>query len=463
MPRNDQWTIAAAGRAFRSGELSPVQLLESLLQRIRNEDDRYRSFLHLMEDEARAQAAQAERELRDGRDRGPLHGIPVSVKDMIAYAGVPLTNGSGRSPVPVPEAHARVVAKLLEAGSVIIGKAHLYEFAYGRPHPAFGWTLNPLRPGRLPGGSSSGSAAGIAAGFALGSIGTDSAGSVRVPASFCGVAGFKPSAGRLSLDGITPLAPSLDHAGVLARTCEDVSLLFNVLAERSDEKGTRLMEESAENRMRLNVEVEQPGIRARATEKPLTIGVATDYLDAEAEPEIRDAILGVVQTMEKAGFRVKRLNTELPISEVKEKTWTILHYEAYRTHTEKLTDWAKGYSERMRNSLEAGRAITTSDYDVCLSWRDSHRSLVDSLFEEIDVLVSPTCPVTAGPIPAGKPGGPANGEFTPLANLWGLPALSLPAGLSSEGLPIGLQLTGRRGDDELVLAAGSLFERFVRG
>ncbi len=307
-----------------------------------------------------------------------------------------MTNGSGRFPAYVPDAHAAVIAKLLEAGAVVVGKAHLYEFAYGRPHPTLGWTRNPLRPDRLPGGSSSGSAAGIAAGFALGSIGTDSAGSVRVPASFCGVAGFKPTAGRLGLDGITPLAPSLDHAGVLARTCEDAALLFAALDERAG----------------LNAARPTP----RTPRKP-TIGVATDYMEATAEPEIRDAAANAVRTMENAGFRVKRLNTGLPIRDVKEKTWTILHYEAYRTHAEMLADWAEGYSDGLRRSFELGRSITEAEYAACLSWRDEHRPAVDKLFEGIDALVSPTCPVTAGPIPAGKPGGPANGEFTPLASM----------------------------------------------
>lgn len=435
---NAAWTIRSAGQAFRSGKLSPTDLLESLLRTIKAKDSELRAFLRVMEDEARAQAAQAERELRAGYDRGPLHGIPVSVKDMIAYAGVPLTNGSGRFPAYVPEAHATVVGKLLEAGAVIVGKANLYEFAYGRPHPSLGWTRNPLRPDRLPGGSSSGSAAGIAAGFALGSIGTDSAGSVRVPASFCGVAGFKPTAGRLDLDGITQLAPSLDHAGVLARTCEDAALLFAALDERAA----------------LNA--------APPTPKAPTIGVATDYVEATAEPEIRDAAASAVRAMENAGFRVKRLSTGLPIRDVKEKTWTILHYEAYRTHGEKLADWAEGYSDGLRRSFEMGRSIAEADYAACLSWRDEHRLAVDKLFEDIDALVSPTCPVTAGPIPTGKPGYPANGEFTPLANLWGLPALSLPAGFSPEGMPIGMQLTGRREDDERVLEIGVLCERLIR-
>ncbi|MFF2908482.1 amidase [Paenibacillus sp. NPDC057934] len=445
MKDNTSWTIATAGQALRDGRLSPSSLLDLHLQRIAYNEPHYRTFILIMEEDARAQARQAEQELRNGVDRGPLHGIPISVKDMIAYAGIPMTNGSGRTPPFKPSIHAHIVEQLLEAGAVIIGKSHLHEFAYGKHHPAYGATANPYHPDRLPGGSSSGSAAGVAAGFALGSIGTDSAGSIRVPASFCGVVGFKPTTNRLSLAGITPLTPSLDHAGIITRTCEDAALLFNELI--------------------LSTNVTPKETDGRIQRQPLTtpsrFGVPIAYLQSTTDPEVRAAVLEVVRALEGQGATVEWLPTDLPIQEIKEKTWSILHYEAYSTHSNLLMDWAEGYSEPLRSNLRLGQAITEADYNHCLSWRDSSAHLIDQLFTGIDVILTPTCPVTAGPIHNTSTNRLANGEFTPLANLWGLPALTLPIGLSQDGLPIGLQITGRQGEDRSVLAASVYIEQIL--
>ncbi|GGG60409.1 amidase [Paenibacillus radicis (ex Gao et al. 2016)] len=432
-----QWTIASAGRAFRDGSLSPVALLDLLLGRISQDEPRYRTFITVMAEEARTQALQAEKELESGFDRGPLHGIPISVKDLIRYAGVPLSNGSGRKSPFIPDTHAYLVEQLLEVGAVIIGKSHLHEFAYGKHHPAYGAVQNPYDIGRLPGGSSSGSAAGVAAGFALGSIGTDTAGSVRVPASFCGTAGFKPTPGRISLEGITPLAPSLDHAGVITLNAEDAALLFQVL-------------DSGSGHAKQQHAVVQP-----------RFGVSLAYLEVTTEPEVRDAIQNAVHALELQGASVQWLDTEVPIQDIKEKTWTILHYEAHATHRNLLQDWTEGYSEPLRSNLRTGEAVTDKEYMDCLTWRDSAVHIIDHLFADIDVLITPTCPVTAGPIDALIPGRPANGEFTPLANLWGLPALTLPIGLSQEGIPIGMQLTGRREADWHVLDAGIYVENLL--
>ncbi|WP_161601368.1 amidase [Paenibacillus luteus] len=445
MNRSLPWTIASAGRAFREGRLSPSSLLDLHLQRIAYDEPLHRTFIAIMEEEARTQAWQAEQELKSGLDRGPLHGIPISVKDMIAYAGIPMTNGSGRTPPYIPSTHAHIVKKLLRAGAVIIGKSHLQEFAYGKHHPAYGSVSNPYDSDRLPGGSSSGSAAGVAAQFALGSIGTDSAGSVRVPASFCGVAGFKPTANRLSLEGVTPLAPSLDHAGIITRTCEDASLLFNEL-----DMGTGMTHRESDC-----IALGQP------VTAPPRFGVPLAYLQTEIDPDVRDAILKVVRILERQGPIIQWLPNDLPIQEIKDKTWTILHYEAFSTHSSLLLDWAEGYSDPLRNNLKLGQAIAEADYNHCLSWRDTSFSWMDQMFTEIDVILTPTCPVTAGPINDANPIRPSNGEFTPLANLWGLPALTLPIGLSRDGMPIGLQITGLQGADNDVLAAGLYIEHIL--
>ncbi|OBZ18450.1 hypothetical protein A8L34_02375 [Bacillus sp. FJAT-27264] len=445
MNGSTSWTIATAGQALRDGRLSPSSLLDLHLQRIAYDEPRYRTFILIMEEEARTQARQAEQELRNGLDRGPLHGLPISVKDMIAYVSIPMTNGSGRTPPFKPSIHAHIVEQLLEAGAVIIGKSHLHEFAYGKHHPAYGATANPYHPGRLPGGSSSGSAAGVAAEFALGSIGTDSAGSIRVPASFCGVVGFKPTTNRLSLAGITPLAPSLDHAGIITRTCEDASLLFDELVLNPN-----ITPKETDNR-----------IRRQSVTAPSRFGVPIAYLQSTTDPEVRAAVLEVVRALEGQGATVEWLLNDLPILEIKEKTWSILHYEAYSTHSNHLSDWAEGYSEPLRSNLRVGQAITEAEYKDCLSWRDSSFHLIDQMFTGIDVILTPTCPVTAGPVHSTSANRPANGEFTPLANLWGLPALTLPIGLSQEGMPIGLQLTGRRGEDRSVLATGVYIEQLL--
>ncbi|WP_171056029.1 amidase [Paenibacillus sinopodophylli] len=448
MNRNFPWTIASAGRAFRDGSLTPSSLLNLHLQQIEYDDTSYRTFITIMKEEALMQARQSEQELKSGLDRGPLHGISLSVKDMIAYAGIPMTNGSGRTPPYIPSTHAYIVQQLLEAGAIIIGKSHLQEFAYGKHHPEYGSVLNPYHSSRLPGGSSSGSAAGVAAQFALGSIGTDSAGSIRVPSSFCGVVGFKPSINRLSLAGVTPLAPSLDHAGIITNSCEDASLLFGEL-DLATSATYKTQKES-----------DHKSLQQHANTLP-RVGVPLAYLKSMTEPEICEAVLKVVHTLEKHGAITQWLHDELPIQQIKDQTWAILHYEAFSTHSNLLLDWASGYSDPLQNNLRIGQAIAETDYKQCLTWRDASYSLIEQLFGEIDVLITPTCPVTAGPIHDVKPNRPANGEFTPLANLWGLPALSLPIGLSHDGMPIGLQITGLQGADWKVLAAGVFIEQIL--
>ncbi|MEW9700524.1 amidase [Paenibacillus sp. SI8] len=454
MPHTQMPTIQEAAHAFRTGIQSPLELLNVIIDRIHRFEPKLNTFISVWENEARAQALRAEKELRNGRDRGPLHGIPISLKDMIAYAEKETTNGSRRLPAFVPQQHATVTQKLLDAGAVLIGKSHLHEFAYSPPHPHYGWTRNPWDPSRIPGGSSSGSAAGLRAGFALGAIGTDSAGSIRVPASFCGVVGFKPTYGRISRYGVTPLSPTLDHVGLLAASCEDISSLVEAVAgyDRYDgATSTHLADRTTLS------------LRKLESLEGITLGVPDAYLKSGTEPDIRAAIIEALRQMEQAGAQLVPIELGVSLEEIKEITWSLLHAEAHRTHRDVLQDWSAGYSAKLQANLENGREYSDPQtYKTIFQLYEKTRQRIFQALDQTDALITPTCPVVAGHL-TGPPSKnrASNGEFTPLANLCGLPAISVLAGFSGDGLPIGMQITGRLHEDGTVLSIGHFYEQLT--
>ncbi|MGG1660279.1 amidase [Brevibacillus sp. NRS-1366] len=433
-------SILKTADSLRRRIYSPVELVQAYLNRIETYEPVLNTFRIVLIEQALEAARQVEREWHQGFDRGPLHGIPVTLKDNIALTGVPMTNGSAFTSF-IPTKSAPVVKALTEAGSVIVGKTHMSEFAYGDFHPVLPAVRNPWHPGYLPGGSSSGAAAGIAAGFALGALGTDTAGSVRVPACFCGTVGFKPTFGRLSLRGITPLAPSLDHVGILAGSCTDTEILFQVLTNE------------------VHYRPEPRPIRK------LRFGILESCFEAPTDPETAKAVWETLEILRREGAELISLRPlDLPIALVKQTTWTILLAEAYRIHKLKLKNDAGFYGRSLISSLEKGQEILPEEYACALAWREQAKNVVSRLWDLVDAIVIPTCPWAARPLGSSSPDGKTvNGEFTPFDNLWGLPALSVPVGYTREGLPIGMQITCQAGADELVLAIGKYIEGALNG
>ncbi|MBS7538249.1 amidase [Ancylobacter lacus] len=430
-------SAGALVNAYASGRLRPEAVVEQHIERIARLDPVLNAFIHVAAADAREDAARSAARWRAGAPLGPLDGVPVAVKDLIDVAGQPTSFATGAVPPVVAAQDAALVAWLRETGAILIGKTNLLEFAYGVAHPAFGQTNNPFDPARTSGGSSGGSAAAVAAGLATLAVGTDTGGSIRAPAAYCGIVGLKPSFGLVPLEGVFPLAASLDHAGPLARSVEDARLLLSVLAGRAmpapdiDLAGVRV------------------GVLAAHVEHPaVTPGVQRAFDAAVARLAGRCARIGDVVIE-----GIADCNAEL---------MTVLLPEATGVHRGLGGAAIDGYAEGTRRQIEAGEAVPALAYLDAQRMRRSLRAAVDRLLEEVDVVVSPTVPFVA---PAGDPDMMADeGEHEMLAlglgNMTGHPVVTIPCGLS-EGLPVGLQLLGRRDRDAELLAIAAGVERVL--
>jgi aspartyl-tRNA(Asn)/glutamyl-tRNA(Gln) amidotransferase subunit A len=389
----------------------------------------------VLEAKSLVQAESAARELKAGRDRGPLHGVPVAIKDLIDMAGVPTTFASRAGSPRVAETDAVLVRNLKQAGAIILGKTNLLEYAYGAVHPDFGQTNNPWDPRRTSGGSSGGSAAAVAAGLCFAAVGTDTGGSIRIPASYCGVAGLKPSFGRVSLEGVQALSPTLDHAGPLSRSCADVVLVLEGMT------GTRVHVPRAE----------LAGLRIGIMHHPGADRVLQTEVQAHFDCVIRD--------LSRAGADIRPM--QVPNLELaRDALIAIIEPEASLIHRDLLRTDPTGFSSITRAQLEAGFRISAVDYLDALRVRERLTTEFQHAFESIDVIVSPSVPWVA---PAEDP--PVGGEegagemmYSGVYNLVGLPAVSVPCGLSSEGLPTGLQIVTSWHKDELALSLGLALE-----
>jgi len=451
-------SIAETARLFRRRKLSPVELTKLMLARIAKLDSKLNSFITVSADLALEQAKRAERELsgrKSSRDRGPLHGIPISLKDNIYTRDIRTTAGSKILGKFVPQHDATIVRQLKEAGAIILGKTNLHEFAYGvtTNNPHFGPVHNPWDLSRIPGGSSGGSAAAVAAGLCYGSIGTDTGGSVRIPASLCGIVGLKPTLGRVSVDGVIPLSPRLDCVGPLARTVHDAALLLEpILARVKGEPGPRSLEKASSKWRKFNL-----GIPREFVPDPLSIDV---YLIFEA----------AVRLLKKQGAFVKEISLPL-LNETEDAGNQIAWAEA--THYHQQAGWfpsrSADYGDDVRSRLEMGAKVSATAYLSALEFREKfiqqfHLALED---EDVDAVVCPTTPITAprigqDAIQLGDKEHSARALLLRLnrpANLAGLPAISVPCGFTPEGLPVGLQFIGAVADEHLLLQIARMFER----
>ncbi len=438
-------TITELAPLLKQGRVSPVEVTRAALERIAAENPRLNAFLTVLEESALREARRAEEEIRRGRYRGPLHGVPLSVKDLFSTRGVRTTAGSRILADFVPRADAKAVRRLRAAGAVLLGKTALHEFAYGitNNNPHYGPTRNPHDPSRIPGGSSGGSAVAVAAGMGFASLGTDTGGSIRIPAALCGVVGLKPSFGRVSLHGVVPLGRSLDHVGPLARSVEDAALVLEAIAETKP-RGWR-----------------QIGAGARG----LRLGVPENYFFERIKEDVERAVRDALARLEGSGARLVRVK----VPNAREATLAsrkILLAEAAAYHRRWRARRAE-YGEDVRRLLEMGEALPARELAWARKVRAQFSRDLAPLFGRVDVLVTPTTPATAtligqDTIEIGGQSEDARLSMTRLVrafNMAGVPAMSVPCGRDRQNLPVGMQIVGKRGDEAVVLRVGLAWEK----
>src|SRR3990172_8003352 len=452
-------SLADVGALIRSKAISPVEVTDAALARIEQLNPRLNALWTVTADLAREQARAAETEIAKGEYRGPLHGVPVALKDLIYTRGIRTTAGSKILADFVPDFDATVVEKLRAAGAVLVGKAALHEFAYGitNENPHYGPTLNPWNTGRVPGGSSGGSGVAVATGMCYGAIGTDTGGSIRIPASFCGIVGLKPTRGRVSLHGVYPLGCTLDHVGPMARHVVDVGLLYQIIS------GFDPKDEFSEDHA-------LGEIALKKSLKGLRVGVPANYFFDTLQPQVETLVRKAVGVMEELGAEAVPV-TVPGIAEVTAANLTLLAVEAFTVHQDHMASRSGDIGADVRKRLEGGREISGVDYVKAHLTRMRVRRELQELFGEVSVILTPTTPLTAFPLSGAASQAlsqnddktvklrAASTQFLRGFNATGHPALSVCCGFDSEGLPAGLQIVGGLWDEATVLHVGYAYEQ----
>jgi aspartyl-tRNA(Asn)/glutamyl-tRNA(Gln) amidotransferase subunit A len=445
-------TLTEASAKIRAKELSPVELTESVLARIDAVEPHITAFAMVTEEVARKAAAQAETEIAAGAYRGPLHGIPVGIKDLYETAGIATTSSSAVRADYVPKTDSAVVERLTAAGMVMVGKTHTHEFAYGAVTPT---TRNPWDVTRIPGGSSGGSAAAVAAGECMVGMGSDTGGSIRIPASVCGTVGLKPTYGRVSRRGVASLSWSLDHVGPLTRTVRDAGLVMNAIAgyDRDDPA---------------TVDVPVPDFVSGADDgvAGLTIGVPVNYFTERVDPEVAASVGSALEVLAGQGARLYEVS--LPLAEyIPAVEFGLLMPEASAYHHDMLRNKADLYGSDVRRYLEMGEFVLATDYIKALRARTLVQRGWRDMFETIDVLIAPTLCTSALPAedptvrwPDGSVESATDAylRFSAPANVTGLPSLSVPCGFTEGGLPIGMQIMGKPFGEPTLITVGQAYE-----
>ena len=437
-------TLAGALKLIEKKEVSPVELTRAVLNRIGSLNDKMRLFITVMDDEA----VESARKTEDGTKA--LRGVPVSVKDLYDTKGTRTTAGAKVFASRVPAEDATAVKKLREAGAVIVGKTNLHEFAYGvtNINPHYGTARNPWSTDRITGGSSGGSAGAVALGLGVGSLGSDTGGSIRIPASLCGIVGLKPTYGRVSLRGVVPLSWSLDHAGPMAQTVEDVSILLQAVNARTH---TRPVDQ-------ITREVKEI--------KDVRVGIPKTYFWENLAPEVDTAIRAAVRNLEKLGAQL--IEVDLPRVATQRGVWLqIASPEVYSYHEPFIKIAAASYGADVRGRIEAGRVLQSIDYLRAQRIRTLMKQECESVFQTVDVVVTPTTPIPAPRIDeVDKPWGAgpekaaaALTRFTRYFNIVGLPGISIPCGFTMDSLPIGMQIVGKAFDESRILRVAHAYEQ----
>jgi aspartyl-tRNA(Asn)/glutamyl-tRNA(Gln) amidotransferase subunit A len=444
-------TIRELGELLRRKSLSPVELVDQHLERIEKLNPKLNAFITVMADQARAQARQAEQEIREGDWRGPLHGVPIGLKDIIDTAGTRTTAASALLKDRVPSEDAEVVSRLKKAGAVLIGKQNLHEFAYGGSNliSFYGETHNPWNLEHITGGSSGGSAAAVGAGLGYGAIGTDTAGSIREPASPCGVVGLKPTYGRVSAYGVIPLAPSFDHIGPIARSVSDAAVILRAIAGYDPKDKVSVDHPVDDYAGALNQKLE-----------PLTIGIPRKFFFADLHPEVASATEHAIKVLASFSKEIRDLEFEVPTQR------TLQSAESYTYHAENIKRSPDLYQPETLRRIKNGASVEPAEVERRLKLLAKFRAEIGKIFEEVDVLVTPTVPIPPPTIAELKqnPDQLRERELILLRNtrpfnVWGLPAISVPCGFTESGLPIGLQIAGPHWQEARVLQLAQAYEK----
>lgn len=445
--------LFSAAELIRAKEISPVELVRGYLERIERLDPVLNAFITLLAESALEEARRAEAEILQGGWRGPLHGIPLALKDLYETREVRTTAGSRVFQEHVPKRDAAVVVKLRQAGAVLLGKLNMHEIALGvtNVNPHFGSCCNPWDPQRMTGGSSGGSAAALAAGLCLGSLGSDTGGSIRIPSSLCGVVGLKPTYGRVSLRGMIPLSWNLDHAGPMARTVRDAALLLQEIAgyDAEDPASVDLPVDDYAGSLETDV---------RGWRIAMASGEFFEMVDEEVDRRVKEAARG----FEALGAVVEEV--EFPEArQAAQGNGFMVVADAAAFHQERLKSCPQDFGADVRQRLESGAASTVQDYIRTRKLQAELRRKFELFFETYDLLLTPATPVPA-PLREGDDAvrrAPQLTRFTAPFNFTGLPAISIPCGFSSQGLPVGLQMVSGPWQEAKVLQAAYQLEKNV--
>jgi aspartyl-tRNA(Asn)/glutamyl-tRNA(Gln) amidotransferase subunit A len=441
-------TLANAVQLIAQKKISAEELTAAALSRLERLNSEVRAFITAMERDS------------SNAHKSPLKGVPISIKDLYDTRGVRTTAGSKVFAERIPGEDAAVVQMLKDGGAVIVGKTNMHEFAFGvtTVNPHYGTARNPWDRERISGGSSGGSAVAVTLGMGLASLGSDTGGSIRIPASLCGIVGLKPTYGRVSLRGVVPLSWSLDHPGPMTRTVEDAALLMEIIA------GYDPLDPYSRN-----VPVPRYTSALTGNIQGVRIGIPNNYFFQDLAPPVESALQQAIRALERLGAQL--VHVDVPGIATHRGTWLqIASPEAYSYHELHLKKDPSLYGADVRGRLEAGRALLSIDYVRAQRTRTRMKEQCKRLFDAVDVIVTPTVPITAPRIEdLHKPWGTGPetaalslARFTRFFNIVGLPAISIPCGFDFEGLPIGMQIAGKAFDESTVMRVAHAYEQTTK-
>ncbi|MCE2403975.1 MAG: hypothetical protein J4F43_02335 [Dehalococcoidia bacterium] len=449
-------TIGEASGLIRRGELSPVELTRAFLDRIEAVDGRLHAFITVLADEALEEARAAEAEILKGEYRGALHGIPLAHKDLYDTAGVRTTSGSRVDEHRVPPEDSTVIARYREAGSVLLGKLSMHEFALGGPDftTPFQPARNPWNLEHIPGGSSSGSGAAVAAGLCMGALGSCTGGSIRGPAFLCGTVGMKATYGRVSRAGVVTLSWSQDHCGPLTWTVEDTAHMLQAIAGHDPRDPTSS-----------RAPVPDYSLSLREDVRGLVVGVPRDFFFSP-HPAVSGEVQSIVEKVlvDLEGLGASLVEVSIPSLEYERGVNSVIMLsEAFAFHEKNLQTRAHDFGEMVRARFRLGGLLNASDYVQAQRVRQVIKRETAEVMKGVDVLVTPTMTQPAARMDVYDPASTMHGpSFTAPFNITGLPAMSVPAGFTADGLPVGMQVVGKPFDEPTVLRVGHTYERHVR-